>query len=88
MKKSLVFLTMLFVVTVAFASGTADEPTSTVAVWEFFKTNWAELLVGLMAFIKVIVRLTPWTKDDEVFGLLDKIISFVVPNFTTKKNAG
>ena len=38
---------------------------------EFISQNWGELLVGLMAFVKVIVNLTPTEKDNAVFGRLD-----------------
>ena len=52
---------------------------------EFFTQNWAELLLGVMAFVKVVVRLTPTVKDDAVFGKLDSLISWIVPNYEKKK---
>tara|TARA_R100000655_G_C3000062_1_gene194251 strand:+ start:6853 stop:7005 length:153 start_codon:yes stop_codon:yes gene_type:complete len=47
---------------------------------EFFIQNWGELLLAVMAFIKVITRLTPGVKDDAVFNYLDKLIDAIVPN--------
>lgn len=50
----------------------------------FIAENWAELLLALMGFIKVIVRLTPSLKDDAVFGKIDSLISWIVPNNAKK----
>lgn len=60
-----------------------DGPTG---ILPFLSANWAELLIALMAFAKVVVRLTPTIKDDKVFGWLDDLIAFFVPNLrnTTK----
>jgi|DEB0MinimDraft_3_1074331.scaffolds.fasta_scaffold368321_2 hypothetical protein len=49
-------------------------------VLDFLTANWAELLLGLLAFVKIVVRLTPTLKDDQVFGLLDKLLESFVPN--------
>lgn len=48
--------------------------------WDFFANNWAELLLGLLAFVKIVVRLTPTLKDDQVFGLLDRVLESILPN--------
>tara|TARA_R110000782_G_scaffold82788_1_gene162691 strand:- start:322 stop:480 length:159 start_codon:yes stop_codon:yes gene_type:complete len=45
---------------------------------EFITQNWGELLVGLMAFVKVIVNLTPTQEDNAVFGKLDAFINFFI----------
>lgn len=45
---------------------------------EFILANWGELLFGLMAFIKIIVNLTPTEKDNEIFSKLDKLINILV----------
>lgn len=45
---------------------------------EFISQNWGELLVGLMAFVKVIVNLTPTQEDNAVFGKLDAFINFFI----------
>jgi hypothetical protein len=43
----------------------------------FFLTHWAELLIAAAAFAKVVVNLTPSEKDNQVFGLLDKVITAI-----------
>tara|TARA_R110000824_G_scaffold348316_2_gene535061 strand:- start:675 stop:854 length:180 start_codon:yes stop_codon:yes gene_type:complete len=48
-------------------------------------TDIVALIVCVMAAAKVIVRLTPSIKDDAIFGKLDKILEFIVPNYGTKK---
>lgn len=48
--------------------------------------NWAALLLGFMAFLKVIVNLTPSEKDNKIFAWLDLIVGWIVPNL--KKNGG
>lgn len=47
---------------------------------DFFTENWLELTIAFMAFIKVVVNLTPTEKDNEIFGLLDTIINAVIPD--------
>lgn len=42
---------------------------------EFILNNWAELLIGLMAALKVIVNLTPTSTDNQIFGYLDMLIT-------------
>ena len=43
------------------------------------------IVVAGMAAAKVIVRLTPTIKDDEIFGKIDKILEFIIPNYGSKK---
>lgn len=45
---------------------------------KFISLNWGELLVGFMAFVKVVVNLTPTEKDNAVFGKLDTFINFFI----------
>jgi hypothetical protein len=45
---------------------------------EFLIENWAALLIGLAAFAKVVVNLTPTEKDNMVFGYLDLLINAIV----------
>lgn len=45
---------------------------------DFLTQNWAELLIGLMAFIKIIVNLTPTESDNQVFGWLDTLINAII----------
>ncbi len=47
---------------------------------EFILGNWAELLLALLALIKVVVRLTPGVKDDAIFNYIDKLIEAIVPS--------
>jgi len=51
---------------------------------DFILTNWLELLVAVMALMKVIVNLTPTEKDNQVFSYIDKLINAVVPNKNKK----
>lgn len=45
---------------------------------ELIQTYWAEVVLALMAFVKVIVNLTPTEADNKVFGWLDTLISAIV----------
>jgi len=47
---------------------------------DFILENWAELVLGALAFIKIVVRLTPGVKDDAIFNYIDKVIDFILPN--------
>jgi|TARA_R110002020_G_scaffold110611_2_gene255458 hypothetical protein len=47
----------------------------------FIMENWLELLIGLMAFAKVVTNLTPTEADNRIFGWLDTIIDAIVPNY-------
>lgn len=51
---------------------------------EFLIENWMPLLLGLMGLAKVIVNLTPSTKDNEIFAWIDKLINLFIPNFNKK----
>jgi hypothetical protein len=44
----------------------------------FLLNNLAELVIGLMAFVKIIVNITPTEKDNQVFGYLDTLINMVI----------
>jgi hypothetical protein len=43
----------------------------------FIMNNLAELIIALMALIKVVVNLTPTEKDNQVFGYLDALINMI-----------
>jgi len=45
---------------------------------EILKSNWAELLIGAMAFFKVIANVTPTEKDNKMFGYLDDLVSYFI----------
>jgi hypothetical protein len=47
---------------------------------EIIKEHWLELLLGLLAFLKIVVNLTPTEKDNKVFGWLDSLINAIVPD--------
>lgn len=53
---------------------------------EFITTNWLELLIGIMAFLKIIINLTPTEEDNKVFSYLDSIFNAIIPNY--KKGGG
>ena len=45
---------------------------------DFLLNNWAELILGLMAFVKVVINLTPTEKDNQIFGYLDSLINMII----------
>jgi len=51
---------------------------------DFILDNWGELLIGAMAFIKIVVNITPTEKDNMVFGWLDSLVNMIVAD--RKKN--
>ncbi len=62
-----------------------DETSDSVSAGDFLKNNFLELLLGLMAFIEIVVRLTPTTKDNSILNLVMTILNAIIPNF---KKAG
>lgn len=53
-------------------------------MFEYLSQNGTDIiaiLVALMATLKIIVRLTPSLKDDAIFGKLDKVLEFLIPNY-------
>ena len=52
----------------------------------WFLNNWGELVLGLMAFIKILVNVTPTEADNKVFGYLDLLINAIVGDRRKKKN--
>lgn len=51
----------------------------------FFVENWIPLTLGLMAFIKVVVNLTPTETDNQVFGYLDLLITAITGDRRKKR---
>tara|TARA_R100001460_G_scaffold22016_3_gene44827 strand:+ start:549 stop:719 length:171 start_codon:yes stop_codon:yes gene_type:complete len=45
---------------------------------DFIINNWGELTLGLLAFAKIIVNITPTEKDNQVFGWLDALINMII----------
>jgi hypothetical protein len=54
---------------------------------ELIQTYWAEIVLALMAFVKVIVNLTPTEADNKVFGWLDVLINAIVSDRKKKRVA-
>jgi hypothetical protein len=52
----------------------------------FFQEHWISLLVGLLAFGKVVTNLTRTEKDNKVFAWIDSLINGIIPNL--KKGGG
>ena len=52
---------------------------------DFMTEYWAELLIALLAFAKVVVNLTPSIKDDRVFGYVDLLFNAIIANNTKGK---
>lgn len=47
-------------------------------MWDFIIDNLAELVLGLLAFVKIVVNITPTEKDNQVFGYLDALINMII----------
>ena len=54
---------------------------------ELIQMYWAEILLGLMAFIKLIVNITPTQTDNKVFGWIDVLINAIVSDRRKKRKA-
>jgi len=52
----------------------------------FILTNWAALLLGLMAFAKIIVNLTPTETDNMIFGYIDMLITAITGDRRKKRD--
>ena len=39
-------------------------------------------IVALMAFLKIVVNLTPTIEDNKLFGKLDNLFDSIIPNYT------
>lgn len=47
-------------------------------VASFIAEFWSELVLGVLAFVKIIVNLTPTENDNKVFGWLDSLINLII----------
>ena len=54
---------------------------------ELIQMYWGEIILGLMAFIKLIVNITPTKTDNKVFGWLDVLINAIVTDRIKKRKA-
>tara|TARA_R110000787_G_C13114786_1_gene414074 strand:- start:355 stop:549 length:195 start_codon:yes stop_codon:yes gene_type:complete len=52
---------------------------------ELIQNYWAEILLGLMAFVKLIVNITPTKTDNKIFGWLDVLINAIVTDRIKKR---
>ena len=80
MKKTLIFLLLIGF---SFVASAQDAETAT-SVGKLIMDNAAELLLAVLALIKIVVRITPSLKDDEVFAKLDKLLEYLLPNIGKK----
>jgi len=44
----------------------------------FILENWIALLIGALAFVKIVVNLTPTEKDNKIFGYIDDLVNFFI----------
>ena len=80
MKKALIFVVLIGF---SFVASAQDGETAT-SVGKLIMDNAAELLLAALALIKIVVRITPSLKDDEVFAKLDKLLEYIFPNIGKK----
>lgn len=80
MKKALIFVLLIGF---SFVASAQDGETAT-NVGKLIMDNAAELLLAALALIKIVVRITPSLKDDEVFAKLDKLLEYLLPNIGKK----
>ena len=80
MKKALIFLLLIGF---SFVASAQDTETAT-SVGKLIMDNAAELLLAVLALVKIVVRITPTLKDDEVFAKLDKLLEYIFPNIGKK----
>jgi len=52
-------------------------PVTFIDMLEFILDNWGELAIAALAFIKVIVNITPTEADNQVFGYIDMLITAI-----------
>lgn len=57
-----------------------DEVVENAGIWDFIKDNMAELILAFLAFIEVVVRLTPSEKDNAWFKWLQAVFDAFFPN--------
>jgi len=45
---------------------------------DFILDNLGDLVIGVLALIKVVVNLTPTEKDNQVFGYIDSLVNMII----------
>jgi hypothetical protein len=53
---------------------------------DILKENWGALLLGFLAFVEILVRLTPSEKDNSILNMIIKFLNVLLPNL--KKGGG
>jgi hypothetical protein len=51
----------------------------------FTVANVTEILLAVLVLMKVIANLTPTEKDNKVFGVLDAVINYFIPDRKLKQ---
>ena len=71
---------ILSLIVLSKASSPIDSETlsNQLSILDFIISNWGELVIGLLAFAKIIVNLTPTDSDNAVFGWFDTFISTII----------
>ena len=81
--KRLWVLFVMFIITIfAYSQDVTGEEVKGVGT--VLLENWAIVIAALLAFIKVIISLTPSIEDDKLFGYIDRFFNIFVPNRTKK----
>ncbi len=52
---------------------------------EFIAQNWGELVIGILAFAKIVVNLTPTETDNKIFGWIDSLINMIIADRKKRK---
>ena len=82
MKRLWVLFVMFFITIFAYSQDVTGEEVKGVGT--VLLENWAIVIAALLAFIKVIISLTPSIEDDKLFGYIDSFFNIFVPNRTKK----
>lgn len=68
-------------------SGPLDQPNEETpapedsgGLWGFIKNNLSELTLGLLAFLEIIVRLTPTNTDNSILNFIKSVLDWILPN--------
>lgn len=54
-------------------------------IFDFIKEHWGALIWGLIAFIWIIVRLTPTQKDDVILQFIERFLQLIIPDRKKRK---
>ena len=82
MKRLILLFVVFFFTIFAYSQDVTGEEVKGVGT--VLLENWAIVIAALLAFIKVIISLTPSIEDDKLFGYIDSFFNIFVPNRTKK----